>query len=162
MDLFRFREKHSPQKDCGPSQRVSVAMKYSMVSFYQFSSVAQLGPTLCDLMDCSTPGFPVHHQLPKLAQTHVQGVGDTIQPSHHLSSSMVTPKSKFMSRPFCYRHWCRLSPPDFSYLQPSTLLFPAVRLAVENESVKGSFSASCLDLIFVHWRQPSLDKRSSL
>ena len=37
----------------------------------QFSSVAQLCLTLCDPMDCSTPGFPVHHQLPELAQTHV-------------------------------------------------------------------------------------------
>ena len=40
-------------------------------SFLQFSSVAQLCPTLCDPMDCSTPGFPVHHQVPELTQTHV-------------------------------------------------------------------------------------------
>ena len=52
----------------------------------QFSSVAQLCPTLCDLMDCSTPGFPVHHQHPELAQTHVHPVGDAIQPSHPLLS----------------------------------------------------------------------------
>ena len=52
----------------------------------QFSSVAQLCPTLCDPMDCSTPGFPVHHQLPELAQTQVHRVSDTIQPSHPLSS----------------------------------------------------------------------------
>ena len=52
----------------------------------QFSSVAQLGPTLCDPMDCSTPGFPVHHQLLELIQTHVHCVGDAIQPSHPLSS----------------------------------------------------------------------------
>ena len=50
------------------------------------SSVAQSCPTLCDPMDCSTPGFPVHHQLPKLAQTHVHWVDDAIQPSHALSS----------------------------------------------------------------------------
>ena len=49
-------------------------------------SAAQPCPTLCDPMDCSTPGFPVHHQLPELAQTHVHGVGDAIQPSHPLSS----------------------------------------------------------------------------
>ena len=41
------------------------------LSFGQFSSVTQSGPTLCDPMDCSTPGYPVHHQLPQLAQTHV-------------------------------------------------------------------------------------------
>ena len=52
----------------------------------QFSSVAQSCPTLCDPMDCSIPGFPVHHQLLKLAQTHVHQVGNAIQPSHLLSS----------------------------------------------------------------------------
>ena len=41
----------------------------------------------CDLMDCSTPGLPVHHQLPEFIQTHVHSVGDAIQPSHPLSSS---------------------------------------------------------------------------
>ena len=41
-------------------------------SLHQFSSVAQSCPTLCDPMDCSTPGFPVHHQLPQLTQTHLQ------------------------------------------------------------------------------------------
>ena len=46
----------------------------------QFSSVTQLGPTLCNPMDCSTPGLPVHHQLPELIQTHVHWVSDTIQP----------------------------------------------------------------------------------
>ena len=53
----------------------------------QFSSLAQSCPTLCDPMDCSTPGFPVHHQLPELAQTHVHRVGDAIQPSHPLLST---------------------------------------------------------------------------
>ena len=51
----------------------------------QFSSVAQLCPTLCDPMDCSMPGFPVHHQLPEF--TYVHRVGDAIQPSHPLSPS---------------------------------------------------------------------------
>ena len=53
----------------------------------QLSSVAQLCLTLCDPMDFSTPGFPVHHQLPGPTQTHVHHVGDAIQPSHPLSSS---------------------------------------------------------------------------
>ena len=52
----------------------------------QFSSTAQLCPTLCDPMDCSTPEFPVHHQLPELTQTRVHRVADAIQPSHPLSS----------------------------------------------------------------------------
>ena len=52
----------------------------------QFSSVTQLCLTLCNPMDFSTPGFPVHHQLLKLTQTHVHWVGDAIQRSHPLSS----------------------------------------------------------------------------
>ena len=53
----------------------------------QFSSVAQLCPALCDPMNSSTPGLPVHHQHPEFTQTHVHWVGDAIQPSHPLSSS---------------------------------------------------------------------------
>ena len=52
----------------------------------QFSSVTQSCQTLCDPMNHSTPGLPVHHQLPKFTQTHVLRVGDAIQPSHLLSS----------------------------------------------------------------------------
>ena len=52
----------------------------------QFSSVAQSGLTLCDPMNHSTPGLPVHHQLPEFTQTHVHRVGDAIQPSYPLSS----------------------------------------------------------------------------
>ena len=48
--------------------------------------MAQACPTLCDPMDCSTPGLPVRHQLPELAQTHVHRVSDAIQPSHPLLS----------------------------------------------------------------------------
>ena len=57
-----------------------------MFSSVQFSSVAQSCPTLCDLMNRSTPGLPVHHQLPEFTQTHVHRVSDAIQPSHPLSS----------------------------------------------------------------------------
>ena len=51
-----------------------------------FRAVDHSCPTLCHPMDCSTPGFPVHHYLPELPQTHVHQVGDAIQPSHPLSS----------------------------------------------------------------------------
>ena len=51
----------------------------------QFSSVTQSCATLCDPMDLSTAGVPVHHQLPEFAQTHVHRVSDAIQPSHPLS-----------------------------------------------------------------------------
>ena len=53
---------------------------------FQFSSVAQSCPTLCNPMNCSTPGLPVHHHLPEFTQTHVHRVSDAIQPSHPLSS----------------------------------------------------------------------------
>ena len=59
----------------------------------QFNSVAQSCPTICDPMNCSTPGLPVHHQFPEFTQTHVHRVGDAIQPSHTLSSSSPVPSS---------------------------------------------------------------------
>ena len=59
-----------------------------MLASVQFSSVAQSCPTLCDSMDCSSPGFPVHHQLPEFTQTHVHCIGDAIQ-----TSSSVIPFS---------------------------------------------------------------------
>ena len=56
-----------------------------------FSSVAQSCPTLCDPMNRSKPGLPVHHQLPEFTQTHVHRVGDAIQLSHPLSSLFLLP-----------------------------------------------------------------------
>ena len=55
-------------------------------SQYQIRSVAQLCLTLCDPMNRSTPGLPIHHQLPEFTQTHVHQVSDVIQPSHPVSS----------------------------------------------------------------------------
>ena len=57
----------------------------------QFSSVAQSCPTLCDPKNCSIPGLPVHHQLPKSTQTHAHWVSDAIQPSHPLLSLLLLP-----------------------------------------------------------------------
>ena len=62
----------------------------------QFSSVTQSCLILCDPMDCSTPGLPVHHQLPEFTQTHVHRLSDAIQPSHPLSSPSP-PAFKFFS-----------------------------------------------------------------
>ena len=67
------------KKNLGPFQP-------TICSEVRFSSVAPSCPTLCDPMNCSTPGLPLQHQLPELAQTHVRWVGDAIQPSHPLSS----------------------------------------------------------------------------
>ena len=77
---------HTAPRETISLARVQCSFTVSFHFSFQFSSVTQLCPTLCNTMDCSTPGFPVHHQLPELAQTHVNWVGDAIQPSHPLSS----------------------------------------------------------------------------
>ena len=78
-----------------PSESVVISHKDS-----QFSSVAQSCLTLCDPMDCSTPGFPVHHQLLELAQTHVHKLSDAIQPSHSLLPLLLLPSIFPRSRVF--------------------------------------------------------------
>ena len=67
-------------------QKVIVKRRSRLLALVQFSSVAQSCPTLCDPMNHSTPGLPVHHQLPEFTQTHVHRVGDAIQPSQPLLS----------------------------------------------------------------------------
>ena len=62
---------------------------HHIISWVQFSSVAQSCLTLCNPMNCSTSGLPVHHQLLEFTQTHVHRVGDAIQPSHPLSSASL-------------------------------------------------------------------------
>ena len=63
-----------------------ITFSFLMFKSFQFSSVAQSCPTLCDPINRSTPGLPVHHQLLEFTQTHVHWVDDAIQPSHPLSS----------------------------------------------------------------------------
>ena len=79
MHSIIFLETELHFQPCDPTCRLK---KHSL----QFSSVAQSCPTLCDPMNHSTPGLPVHHQLPEFTQTHVHRVGDALQPSHPLSS----------------------------------------------------------------------------
>ena len=97
MEELYIVSKTRPGVDCGSGSEILIAKfrlkwikkmrnMYTMVYSVQFSSIAQLGLTLCDPVDCSMPGFPVHHQLPVLAQIHVHCVSDAIQPSHSLSS----------------------------------------------------------------------------
>ena len=78
----------SPQPS-SPAILSSFSMSVSLFLFckpVQFSSITQSCPTLCDPMDCSALGLPVHHQLSEFTQTHVHWAGDAIQPSHSLSS----------------------------------------------------------------------------
>ena len=88
QELFAF-EWNDPETSVKPSFWMALPQGFKNTIFrelsVQFSSVTQLCPTLCNPMDCSTPGFPVHNQLLELAQTHVYRVGDAIQPSCPLS-----------------------------------------------------------------------------
>ena len=82
-------EKVSLQADCEKPKFSPICSLVIFLNCYmplQLSSVTQLCPIHCDSMDCSMPGFPVHHQLPKPTQTHTHHVGDAIQPSHPLLS----------------------------------------------------------------------------
>ena len=82
-------------------------------SSVQFRSVTQLCLTLCDPKNCSTPGLPVHHQLPEFTQTHVHRVSDAIQPSHPLSSPSPPAPNPSQHRSFpmsrVYKIYCKAS-----------------------------------------------------
>ena len=95
----------------------------------QFSSIAQLCPTLRDLMNCSTPGLHVHHQLLEFTQTHVHWVSDAIQPSHPLSSP---------------------SSPTFSLSQHQGL-FKWINYASAGQSIGVSASTSVLPMNIQDW-----------
>ena len=69
------------------------------------NSVAQSCPTLCNPMDCSMPGFPVHYQLPELDQTHVHRVSDAIQSSHPLLSSIFPSIKVFTNESVLHIRW---------------------------------------------------------
>ena len=75
-----------PSENCGQTATVPSKFRAIFRGYSCCCSVAQSCPTLCHPMNCSTPGLPVHHQLPELTQTHVHWVGNAIQPSHPLSS----------------------------------------------------------------------------
>ena len=96
-----------------------------------FSSASKSCPNLCDPMDCSTPGFPVHHQLPELTQTHVHPVDNAIQPPHPVSS---------------------LSPPAFSLSQYQDIYFQMSQFfASGGQRIGDSASASVLPMNIQDW-----------
>ena len=68
---------------CSPNHKLG---RNLMIIMIQFSSVTQSCPAFCDPMNCSTPGFPIHHQLLESTQTYIHHIGNAIQPSHPLSS----------------------------------------------------------------------------
>ena len=85
-----LQKSHGKNSALAPSSSLVFWLKimenYQRNSSVQFSSVTQSCLTVCDPMNCNTPGFPVHHLLPELVQTYVHWAGDAIQPSHPLSS----------------------------------------------------------------------------
>ena len=89
MDVKIYGIEVKPEKkkksDATESKREQHFFVNKSVSSVQFSSVTQSCPNLGDPMNCSTPGLPVHHQIPEFTQTHVHRVGDAIQLSHPLS-----------------------------------------------------------------------------
>ena len=99
------------------------------VSMVQFSSVTQSCPVLCNPMDCSTPDFPVYHQLRELAQTHVHWFGDDIQPSQPLWSP---------------------SPSVFNLSQPQCL-FQSQFFASDSQSTGASASSSVFPMNIPDW-----------
>ena len=103
---------------------------YIFSNRFIFSSVTQSCPTVCSLMDCSTPGIPVHHQLPEFTQTHVHWVGDTIQSSQPLSSP---------------------SPPTFNLSQHQGLFKWVTFFASGGQSIGVSASALVLPMNIQDW-----------
>ena len=107
----------------------------------QFSSVTQLYLTLCDPMDCSMPGYPAHHQLLELTQTHVHRVSDAIQPSHPLLSP---------------------SPPAFNLFPASRSFQTSQVFATKGHSIGVSASASVLPMNIQGWFPLGLTGLTSL
>ena len=104
-----------PWTYCPFNTSIWISNRYIKV---QFSSVTQSCLTLCDPMNRSMPGLPVHHQLPEFTQTHVHWVGDAIQPSHPLSSpSPPAPSSRVFSNESTLRmRWPKYWTQDWSPL----------------------------------------------
>ena len=141
----------------------------------RFSSVPQACPTLCDLMNHSTPGLPVHHQLPEFTQTHVHWVSDVIQPSHPLSSpTPLAPNSsqhrglfRWVSSsnqvakvlefqqgwsPLEWTGWISLQSKGLSRVFTSTTFQKHI-----NSSVLSFLHSPTLTSIHDHWKNHSLD-----
>ena len=115
----------------------------------QFSSVTQYCLTLFDPMNCSTPGLPVHHQLPEFTQTHVHQLSDAIQPSHPLSSPIPPSIRVFPNESILHMRWPKYWSFSFSII-PS------------NEySWLISFRINWLDLLAVQGTLKSLLQHSS-
>ena len=138
----------------------------------QLSLVTQTCLALCNPMDCSTPGFPVHQQLPELAQTHVHRVSDAIQPFHPLSSPSPPAFSLSQIRVFSkesviHIRWSKYQSFSFS-ISPSNEYSGLISFRTEesspttqfksiNSSVLSFLYTSTLTSIHDYWKNHSLD-----
>ena len=153
---------------------------FRFFSIIQFSSVAQLCPTLCDPMNCSTPGLPVHQQLLESTQSHVHWVDDAIQPSHPLSSSSPTLSHSqvFSNESTLLIRWPKywsfsfnISPSsehpglisfrmdwlDLLAVQGTQESSPTPKFKSINSSVLSFLYSPTLTSILYHWKNHSLD-----
>ena len=119
------------------------------MSSVQFSSVAQSYPTLCNPMNCSMLGLPVHHQLPESTQTHIHWVGDAIQPSHPLSSPVLLPPMPPSIRVFSNESTLHMRWPKYWSFSFS------IRPSSEHPGLISS-RMDQLDLLAVQWTLKSL------
>ena len=119
----------------------------------QFSSVAQSYPTLRDPMNCSTPGLPVHRQLPEFTQTHVHRVSDAIQPSHPLSSP--SPPAPNPSQ-----HWSLFQWVNSSHEVAKVLEFQLIWKSSQRRSLLGNILKPQLDTGPSTW-EPGHKKRNA-
>ena len=123
-------------------------------SSVQFSSVTQSCPTLCDPMNHSTPGLPVHHQLPEFTQTHVRQVGDAIQPSHPLLSPFPPTSNCPSIRVFSNESVLHISWPKYCF---------SFSISPSNEYLRLiSFRMDWLDLFAIQGTLKSLLQHHSL
>ena len=103
----------------------------SILKSFQFSSVTQSCLTLCNPMDCSMPGLPVHQQLPEFTQVHVHWVSEAIQPSHTLSSSSPAPNPS--------QHQCL-----FQWVSPSNQAAKVLEFQLQHQSFQWIFRTDFL------------------
>jgi len=133
--------------------RTKATMKVTC-DFLQFSSVTQSCLPLCDPMNCSTPGLPVHHELLEFTQTHVYWVGDAIQPSHPLSSLLLLPSVFPSIRVFSNESTLHMRWPKYWSFSFS------IRPSNEHPGLI-SFRMDWLDLLSVQWTLKSLLQQHS-
>ena len=131
---------------------------------FQFISVAQSCPTLCNPMNRSTPGLPVHHHLPEFTQTHVHRVRDAIQPAHPLSSPSLPAPSPPSTRVFSNESTLRMRWPkyrSFSYSIIPSKEIPGL-ISLQSKGLSRVFSNTTVQKHQFFGAQPSSQSSSHI